>query len=107
MLIGQGGMVLLGGEPGVGKTRLARELHGGGARARLRGLTGQCYEQEGAPPFGPFVEIDGAGRAAGAAGRAGRARRLAPEMAAMAPSLRRTFRDIPPLPDVPPSSSGG
>ena len=57
MLTGQGGLVLFGGEPGVGKTRLAREVM---AAARQRGcfcLTGHCYEMEGAPPFMPFVEI--------------------------------------------------
>ena len=73
MLLGQGGIVLIGGEPGVGKTRLARELQ---REARQRGclvLTGHCYEMEGAPPFVPFVEIHRRSGAAGAAGSAGRA----------------------------------
>ena len=50
---GHGGVLLLGGEPGVGKTRLAEEVLG---EARQRGclaLTGRCYETEGTPPFIP------------------------------------------------------
>ena len=48
---GHGGLVLLGGEPGVGKTRLLDEL---AARASLRGMTalwGRCWEEGGAPPY--------------------------------------------------------
>jgi class 3 adenylate cyclase len=47
---GRSALVMIGGEPGVGKTRLADEL---AAQARQRGLlalTGHCYEMEGAPP---------------------------------------------------------
>jgi len=53
---GRGALVMIGGEPGVGKTRLAEELL---LEARQRGvlsLTGHCYEMEGAPPYMPFVE---------------------------------------------------
>jgi len=101
MLTGQGGLVLVGGEPGVGKTRLARELM---AEARQRGclcLTGVCYEMEGAPPFVPFVEMtEQAVRLVPQAARAAMGD-LAAEIAAIVPSLRRTYSDIPPLPDVP------
>jgi tetratricopeptide (TPR) repeat protein/predicted Ser/Thr protein kinase len=102
MLTGQGDLVVIGGEPGVGKTRLARELM---ATARKRGcvcLTGHCYEMEGAPPFAPFVETtEQAVRLLPHAVRAAMGD-LAAEIAAMVPSLRRTYSDIGSLPDVPP-----
>jgi predicted ATPase len=50
-------LVLLTGEPGIGKTRLASEL---AAHARLHGaqvFISRCYEDEGAPPFWPWVQI--------------------------------------------------
>ena len=62
---GRGGLVLIGGEPGVGKTRLTEELL---LEARRRGhfcVVGHCYEMEGAPPYLPFVEqVDFASRVA-------------------------------------------
>lgn len=53
---GRGLLALLGGEPGAGKSRLARELS---AEAQARGfltLTGHCYEMEGTP-YGVFAEV--------------------------------------------------
>jgi predicted ATPase/class 3 adenylate cyclase len=55
-LQGRGSLVMVGGEPGIGKTRLADEA---GVYARLGGaqvLTGRCYEAESAVPYMPFVE---------------------------------------------------
>ncbi|MGQ0736592.1 MAG: serine/threonine-protein kinase, partial [Acidobacteriota bacterium] len=53
---GTGALVLVGGEAGVGKTRLAEELLG---EARKRGIftaAGYCHEA-GSAPLSPFVEI--------------------------------------------------
>jgi class 3 adenylate cyclase len=55
---GQGRLILVGGEAGIGKTRIAEEL---GAEARARGvrvLWGRCYEEgEGAPGYWPWIQI--------------------------------------------------
>jgi class 3 adenylate cyclase len=53
---GQASLVMIAGEPGIGKTRMAEEA---GVYARLRGaqvLVGRCYEGEAASPYSSFVE---------------------------------------------------
>ncbi|MEE8369535.1 MAG: AAA family ATPase, partial [Dehalococcoidia bacterium] len=57
VLAGSGMFIVLGGEPGIGKSRLAEEL---ARHARSRGFRvfrGRCYEGDGAAPYVPFVEI--------------------------------------------------
>ena len=53
---GSGRLLMLAGEPGIGKTRTAAEF---AAHARSRGIGvfwGRCYETEGAPPYWPWLE---------------------------------------------------
>ena len=101
---GRGGLVLIGGEPGVGKTRLTEEMGADAAGRGTRVLVGRCYEIEGAPPYVPFVEI--LEQALAAAPDADAFRALlgddAPEVAKLLPRLRRLFPDIPPPLDLPP-----
>ena len=53
---GRGHAVLLSGEPGAGKTRLAREITIQAAVDGALVLWGGCYEYEAATPYLPFVE---------------------------------------------------
>lgn len=56
-LAGVGGVVLVAGEPGIGKTALARALS---ERAQAEGFTvawGRAWEAGGAPPYWPWVEV--------------------------------------------------
>ena len=53
---GQGCTVLLAGDSGVGKTRLAYEALQTVAQAGITTLVGAAYEQEGHLPYHPFIE---------------------------------------------------
>jgi tetratricopeptide (TPR) repeat protein len=56
-LSGQGHLVMLVGEPGIGKTRIAQEIAANAEEASAQPLWGRCYEGEGAPPYWPWVQI--------------------------------------------------
>ncbi len=105
VLGGHGRLVLLAGEPGIGKSQLADELL---RRARARGarvLVGRCWEAGGAPAYWPWVQSlrayarelePGDLRAQLGAG--------APELSQLMPELREL---IPELPEPPASPSEG
>jgi len=52
----RGHLVLLSGEPGVGKTRLAQELIAHAQESGATVLRGGCYEYEATTPYLPMVE---------------------------------------------------
>lgn len=57
---GTGQVMLLAGEPGIGKTRLAQQAS---VDARERGFLvagGRCYEQQSQNPLAPWIEVFGA-----------------------------------------------
>ena len=96
-LNGQGSVVMLGGGPGVGKSRLAMEMAECAWRAGFGCAVGHCYERDEPFPYLPFVEIL-ENRLAQAASLDDFRRRMgenASELAQIAPSLRRVFPDIP------------
>ncbi|NQU07725.1 MAG: protein kinase, partial [Candidatus Abyssubacteria bacterium] len=93
---GQGSLVMIGGEPGAGKTRITEELVADARRHGFMTLTGHCYEMEGAPPYIPFVEIlQSIIRAVEPDTLLDTLGSGAPEAAKLAPELRERFPDIP------------
>jgi predicted ATPase/serine/threonine protein kinase/class 3 adenylate cyclase len=53
---GRGGLVMLAGEQGIGKTRLAEEIAVRAERQGFSVLWGRCHEGEWPPPYGPFID---------------------------------------------------
>ena len=54
---GQPCIVLLAGEPGIGKTRTAQEMIAIAAQHEVLALWGRCPEEAGAPPYWPWVQL--------------------------------------------------
>jgi len=54
---GFGSVVLIAGDPGIGKTRLAEEAARYARGRGIRVLWGSCWEGEGAPAFWPWVQV--------------------------------------------------
>src|SRR5262245_36182453 len=54
--VGRGGVAMLVGEPGIGKTRTLEEFVETARAQEALVLWGRCYEGEAARPYGPFAE---------------------------------------------------
>lgn len=98
-LSGRGSLLMVVGEPGIGKTRLSEEA---AIYAQLRGaqaLVGRCYETEAGLPYIPFVE---AMRAYVASAPDDDLRENlgdgAPDVAKLVSEIRRRLPDLPALP---------
>jgi tetratricopeptide (TPR) repeat protein len=102
---GEGGMLLVSGEPGIGKTRLVRELCTEIQVAGDRVLVGECYAEGGAP-YAPFAQIlrrafhDGAGEELVTA----LPDFVLADLLTLAPGLRLRFPEVPPNPPLDPKS---
>jgi predicted ATPase len=57
VLAGAGRVVLLAGEPGIGKTGTAEQFSALAREQGMRVIWGRCYEGEGAPAFWPWLQI--------------------------------------------------
>jgi DNA-binding SARP family transcriptional activator len=55
-LRGQGGLLLIGGEPGIGKSRLADELSRRASALEAEVVRGRCWEAGGSPAYWPWVQ---------------------------------------------------
>jgi predicted ATPase/DNA-binding SARP family transcriptional activator len=100
-LEGRGRLVLLTGEAGIGKSRLADELANRARSRNARVLWGRCWEAGGAPAYWPWVQAlrshvreldaDELRRQLGAG---------TPELVHLLPDLRERFPDVPELQDL-------
>ena len=54
---GRGQLVMLAGEPGIGKTRLAEEFAKAARDREFKIHWGRSYEDTGAPPYWPWTQI--------------------------------------------------
>jgi DNA-binding SARP family transcriptional activator len=102
---GRGGLVLLSGEAGIGKSRLADELGADATAAGVRVLWGRCWEAGGAPAYWPWVQaLRTYVRDCDAATLREHLGRGAAEVAHLLPELRDL---LPDLPEPPPLDSEG
>ncbi len=99
-----GHLLVMSGEPGIGKTRLALELISQAQQAGAVVMRGGCYEFEATTPYLPFVEAirdwvhaqpEEALRRALAA--------TAPELARLAPEIETRLGPLPLSPVLPPN----
>ncbi len=96
VVAGRGRILMLVGEPGIGKSRTAEELAGLALARGAQVLNGRCHEGGAAPPFWPWRQI-----VRTHVQRSERAQLLedlgpdAPEVARIAEELRRVFPDLP------------
>jgi adenylate cyclase len=100
---GLGRLFLISGQPGIGKTRLVRELAAAAEGSGMRALAGHCSEHDEAVPYVPFVEI--LERCVEEASDPNDLRTMlgeeGPELAQLLPKLKRLLPDLPPPLELP------
>ena len=99
---GTGGILLIGGEPGVGKSRLGEEALAIGRDMGLLPLTGHAYEDRGAPFITSSEILEEAILVLPADTLRNVLGTTAPEIAKLLPELRHVFPDIPEATELPP-----
>lgn len=98
--------MLVCGDPGIGKTRMAEELARTVAAAGMRPLWGRCIEGEGAPPFWPWIQIiDAYARAQSATDLRADLGSAATAIAQLAPGIAARLPDLPPPASLEPDAA--
>lgn len=87
---GRGALVMIGGDAGIGKSRLTEELTSLAQKRSFVALAGHCYEGQGTAPYIAFVEaLDAAARAVPDETLRAALQRSGPEVTRLAPPLAR------------------
>jgi DNA-binding SARP family transcriptional activator len=103
-LDGRGQMVLVAGEPGIGKTRLLEELAGLATARGARVLMGCCYEMERNMAYAPVVEALRSLFTTMPAGPPPCPPTQLSAVAELLPELRQVWPDLPPSRPLPPDA---
>jgi len=99
----RGQLVLLAGEPGIGKTRLTDEFALVARQQGVQVFWGRCWEGDGAPAFWPWVQIVRAYlQACDVATLPADLRSSVAAIAQVVPEIREHVADLPVLPDLSP-----
>jgi DNA-binding winged helix-turn-helix (wHTH) protein len=103
----RGRLVLISGEPGVGKTRMADEVAVAADAKRMAIMVGHCSEHDEAVAYLPFVEIleDFIDRASNPDVLRAALGDQAPELARLIPKLKNILPELPPPLDLPPAQA--
>ncbi len=103
---GESRVVLVGGEPGIGKTRLLLELAGQARAWGWQMLVGRASELEGMPPYLPFLEALGQHvRACPPDELRTQTGPLAPVLATIVPELTLSLGELPASYPLPPEQA--
>jgi hypothetical protein len=98
---GHGRMVMLVGEPGIGKTRCAQELMEIAQSRGAQVVWGQCHESEGAPPYWMWTQaIRGYLQGKDETTLRSVLGVGASDIADLIPEIRQTLTDLLPSPDL-------
>jgi DNA-binding SARP family transcriptional activator/tetratricopeptide (TPR) repeat protein len=95
-IAGDGRLILVSGEPGIGKSRLLDELATQAAARGVRVLWGRCWEAGGAPAYWPWCQsIRAYVRSCKPDELATELRNGAPDVAELVPEIRDLLPDVP------------
>ena len=102
-LAGEGQLLLISGEPGIGKTRLIRELSTHVEVTGGRSMIGEC-ESDGGAPYSPFAQIVRKSLRQGAENGFKLPDFVLGDLLELAPELKPYYPDIPPNPMLEPEA---
>jgi tetratricopeptide (TPR) repeat protein/tRNA A-37 threonylcarbamoyl transferase component Bud32 len=102
-LAGEGRVILISGEPGIGKTRLTREFLDRTRVSRFPALQGECYAEGGAS-YAPIVQILRQALEEGLIDSATIPQHVAADLISLAPELAFRFPETPPNPTLQPEA---